>query len=75
MIGGGTSMGGGRSEGGRQDTQGGRSREKEEINFATLHNVLPQKKHTEAGTNKGGGGRGGQEPGVEGTGSGKFRTP
>ena len=37
--------------------QGGGSWEKQEINFAILHNILQQKKHTEAGTTKEGDGK------------------
>ena len=56
--GGGKSMGGGRREGRRWDTQGGGSREKQEINFATLHNFLQQKKHREVWTRGNGTGTG-----------------
>ena len=36
-------MGGGRREGGRWDAQQGRSWEKQEINFVTLHNFCNRK--------------------------------
>ena len=49
-------MGGEGREGGRQDTQGVWSQDKQEINFVTLQNFSQQKKHTEVGTTKEGGG-------------------
>ena len=52
----GMSTEGGKREDGRWDTQGGESQEKLEINFSTLRNFSQQKKHTEAGTTKEGGG-------------------
>ena len=45
-------MGGGRSEGGRCDKQGGGSQEKQEINFSTLRNFLQQKEYTDVWTTK-----------------------
>ena len=54
VMGVGKCTGGRRREGGRWDTCGGRSLEKVEINFVTLHKLFcNRKKHTEARTTQG----------------------